>query len=97
MQNGDILSLQSLIKEVIDKQNNMGNKLNEIEKTLMQLNMAVVGNPTYGQKGMIEELNDVKKYVHRDKMTKSKIMGGLAVVGVFWTIIWEFVKRKIMN
>ena len=93
----DVKSVKSLLTEMLDKQNRMDLKLNEIDKTLIQLNNAVAGNPIYGQTGMIAELREVQKYVHKDKMGKSKIMGGLVVVGVLWTMIWEFVKHKIFN
>lgn len=97
MEELDVKSVKALLSEVIDKQNRMDNKLNEIDKTLIQLNSAVTGNLTYGQKGMIAELRDVQKYVQNDKLVKSKIMGGLVIVGVFWTMIWEYLKHKIFN
>lgn len=96
MEDVDVRSLKTLLGEVIATQKKVDIRLSEIEKTLNQLNFAVIGNPTYGQKGMIVELNDVQKYVHRDKMVKAKLMGGLTVIGVLWTMVWEFIKSKIL-
>lgn len=95
IENNDVSTLKTLITQVIDTQHRMDGRLGDIEKTLLQLNNAVIGNPTYGQRGMIAELRDVQKYVHRDKMAKSKIMGGLIVIGVGWTMLWEYIKHKL--
>lgn len=75
---------------MLNKQNDMDEMLREMDKTLTQLNNVVVGNPTYGQKGLIVELSDVKEYVEKDKMVKNKIMGGLAVIGVAWSLLLTY-------
>jgi aminopeptidase-like protein len=80
-----------MLTQVIDKQSDMEYMLRDMERTLTQLNQTVVGNPTYGQKGLVSEISDIKTYVDKDKMIKNKIIGGLAVVGVVWSVIYHYV------
>jgi hypothetical protein len=86
----DYESIKSMLIQVINKQNDMDDTLREMEKTLTQLNQTVVGNPTYGQKGLVAELEDVKIYVEKDKMIKNKIVGGLVIIGIVWTAAIEY-------
>ena len=74
-----------------DKQEDMDGMLRDMDKTLTQLNQTVVGNPIYGQKGLINELNDIKIYVEKDKLVKSKILGGLTIIGIGWSLIIQYV------
>lgn len=69
--------------------------LREMEKTLTQLNQTVVGNSTYGQRGLVSEIEEIKKYVENDKMVKHKILGGLAVFGVIWSFVYHYVMQLI--
>ena len=78
-----------------DKQDDMDEMLKEMDKTLTQLNQTVIGNPTYGQKGLVTEINDVKQYVENDKMIKNKILGGLSVIGVIWTFVYQYINYLI--
>ena len=78
-----------------DKQDDMDEMLKEMDKTLTQLNQTVIGNPIYGQKGLVTELNDVKQYVENDKMIKNKILGGLSVIGVIWTFVYQYINYLI--
>lgn len=86
----DYESIKSMLIQVINKQNDMDDTLREMEKTLTQLNQTVVGNPVYGQKGLVAELEEVKIYVEKDKMIKNKIVGGLVIIGIVWTAAIEY-------
>jgi len=90
MMDKDYESIKSMLIQVINKQNDMDDTLREMEKTLTQLNQTVVGNPTYGQKGLVAELEEVKIYVEKDKMIKNKIVGGLVIIGIVWTAAIEY-------
>jgi aminopeptidase-like protein len=91
MEETSLDSIKTLLTQVLNTQNDMEYMLREMEKSLTQLNQTVVGNPTYGQKGLVAEIDDIKKYVENDKMIKNKIMGGLAVIGVFWTLVYSYI------
>ena len=74
-----------------DKQDDMDGMLRDMDKTLTQLNQTVIGNTLYGQKGLVSEIDDIKKYVETDKKFKNKVIGGLAVIGFIWSVGIEFV------
>ncbi len=71
MRDNSLDSIKSMLVQMINKQNDMDATLKEVVSTLAQLNQTVVGNPTYGQKGLIAEINEVKEYVEKDKMIKN--------------------------
>jgi aminopeptidase-like protein len=95
MEETNLESLKTLLTKVSNTQNDMEYMLREMEKTLTQLNQTVVGNPTYGQKGLISEIDDIKKYVDNDKMIKNKILGGLTVIGIVWTLVYNYFLQVI--
>lgn len=94
-ESNNLESIRNMLTEVKNTQSDMQYMLREMEKTLTQLNQTVIGNPTYGQKGLVSELNEVKKYVENDKMLKSKLVGGLMVVGVIWSFIYSYITEMI--
>lgn len=71
----------------------MSVKQGEIDETLTNVHLAVVGNKEYGHKGLVSEVAELREYVDKDKMMKSKVVGGLAVVGILWTLLLEFWKN----
>jgi hypothetical protein len=97
MEESNLESIKTMLTEVKNTQSDMEYMLREMEKTLTQLNQTVIGNPTYGQKGLVSEINEIKGYVENDKMLKNKLMGGLMVVGVVWSIIWSYITHLIKN
>jgi len=94
-ESNNLESIKNMLTEVKNTQSDMDYMLREMEKTLTQLNQTVVGNPTYGQKGLVAELSEIKKYVDNDKMLKNKVVGGLMVVGVIWSFIYSYISELI--
>ena len=90
-ENTSLESIKSMLVQVINKQNEMDKTLREMDLTLTQLNQTVIGNPTYGHKGIISELSEIKDYVEKDKMVKNKLYGGLTVIGVLWTLAFQYI------
>jgi hypothetical protein len=91
MEDNSLESIKALLTQMRDKQEDMDGMLRDMDKTLTQLNQTVVGNPVYGQKGLVNELNDIKIYVEKDKLVKSKILGGLTIIGIGWSLIIQYV------
>jgi len=89
-QSAELQSIKILLQRVVDKQDDMDDMLKSMDKTLTQLNQTVIGNATYGQKGLVNEIAEVKEYVEKDKMFKNKIAGGLVVIGVVWTFFLQY-------
>lgn len=91
MEENNIESIKSMLSQMINKQNDMDGMLRDMDRTLTQLNQTVIGNPIYGQKGLVNEINDIKSYVDNDKLVKSKILGGLTIIGIGWSFIIQYV------
>ena len=65
-------------------------RLNSIEVTLAKLTQAVIGDKAFGQKGLVEQVNEHRKYIENDKALKNKFIGGSLVIGVVWTALLKF-------
>lgn len=77
----------TFIKDMLTK---MNGKLNEMEISLVKLNQTVVGNKEYGQKGLVEQVNEHIKYIEDDKAFKAKLIGGASVIGVLYGILLKY-------
>ena len=64
--------------------------LTEIDDDLKALKQTVIGNKEYGQKGLVEQVNEHRKYLESDKQFKAKVIGGSLVVGTVWTLLLKF-------
>jgi hypothetical protein len=90
----DIVLIKDILLRLNDNQQSMSETLSEIQSNLDRLQHRILGDPTYNQKGLIEEVQEIKKYINNDKVTKNRVYGGLVAVAFFWTIVWEFIKSK---
>lgn len=93
MDSKDISFIKDMLTKLSDKQIEMEDVMKDMDRTLNALHQTVVGNDTYGQKGLVKEVAEVKSYIDNDKMMKNKIVGGLVIVGVAWTFILEVWKN----
>lgn len=88
--NEELKGIKAILEKMAEKQNEMDGIVRTMDKTLTQLNQTVIGNPIYGQKGLVAEIDDIKKYVDNDKLLKNKLSGGLVIVGIVWTVILQY-------
>ena len=77
----------TFIKDMLTK---MNGKLNEMEISLIKLNQTVIGNKDYGQKGLVEQVNEHRKYIEDDKAFKAKLIGGATVVGIVYGFLLKY-------
>jgi len=77
----------AFIKDMLTK---MNGKLNEMEISLIKLNQTVVGNKEYGQKGLVEQVNEHRKYIEDDKAYKAKVVGGATVIGILYGVLLKY-------
>ena len=77
----------TFIKDMLTK---MNGKLNEMEISLIKLNQTVIGNKEYGQKGLVEQVNEHRKYIEEDKNYKAKVIGGVTVIGVIYGVLLKY-------
>ncbi len=89
----DIVLIKDLLKEVSKSQNETNRQMQQLTITVNDVQKAVIGDVAYGQKGLVKEIVDIKDYIEKDKQIKSKVVGGLVVVGIAWTLFLEFWKN----
>ncbi len=77
--------------ELYSRQDVANNRLNIIDTNLSKISQTVVGDEKYGQKGLVQQVNELNAYVEGDKIRNAKIVGGLAVIGVVWTALMKYV------
>jgi hypothetical protein len=95
--NNDIVLIKDMLLRLNDRQADMKSTLSEIELSMDRLHKRIIGDAEYSQKGLIEEVNDIKRYIGKDKTTKQRLYGGLTVVAILWTFVWEFIKAKFIK
>lgn len=77
----------TFIKDMLTK---MNGKLNEMEISLIKLNQTVIGNKEYGQKGLVEQVNEHRKYIEEDRTYKAKVIGGATVIGIIYGVLLKY-------
>lgn len=77
----------TFIKDMLTK---MNGKLNEMEISLIKLNQTVIGNKEYGQKGLVEQVNEHRKYIDDDRTYKAKVIGGATVIGIIYGVLLKY-------
>lgn len=65
-------------------------KLNDMDVMLHKLNTTVIGDVSYGQKGLVEKVREHSEYIAKDEKFKSKIIGGGVVLGTLWAALVKF-------
>ena len=91
----DMEQIKNLLHKLSNQQDELMRNQNAMDKKMDALHNTVVGNEEYGHIGLVREVRDLKKYVDNDKKLKSRVSGGLVVVGVVWTLLLEFWKTII--
>ncbi len=67
-------------------------KLTELQIEVGKLLQTVCGDEEYGQQGLVEKVNLLNKDMEKQKLSSAKIIGGLAVIGVIWTMLLKAIK-----
>ena len=92
--NEDMAFIKDMLLRLSDKQKEMDDTLTEVAGTVNKLQSRIIGDPTYNQKGLVDEVNKLTAYVEADKKQNNRIYGGLVVVVGVWTLVWEYIKSK---
>ena len=90
----DIVLIKEMLLRVNDKQEDMSESLQEISVSLDRLQKRILGDTEYNQKGLIQEVADIKAYINKDRVNKNRVYGGLVVIAFLWTVFWEYIKTK---
>lgn len=92
--NEDMAFIKDMLLRLSDKQKEMDDTLTEVAGTVNKLQSRIIGDPTYNQKGLVDEVNKLTSYVEADKRQNNRIYGGLVVIVGLWTVVWEYIKSK---
>ena len=65
-------------------------EIEEIKVSLEEIRKAIIGNPTFGQEGLVDMVKKHEKYIEKDRRFKQKLIGGGVVLGSVWTIILKW-------
>ena len=65
-------------------------KISEMDISLTRIQQCVIGDAEYGQIGLVKQVEEHQAYVEKDKAYKSKVAGGMVVVGGLWTFVLKF-------
>jgi len=65
-------------------------KISEMDISLTRIQQCVIGDAQYGQIGLVKQVEEHQAYIDKDKAYKSKIAGGVLVVGTLWTFVLKF-------
>lgn len=65
-------------------------EIEEIKSSLEEIKKAIIGNPTFGQEGLVDMVKRHENYIERDKRFKNKLIGGTVVFGTLWTAILKW-------
>lgn len=85
-------TIKAMLDTMYQKMEQSHERLDSIESETKLIKTTLIGNETYGHKGIVKEVADLKAYVEKDRMLKNKIVGGLAIVGIVWTFLLEYWK-----
>jgi hypothetical protein len=79
--------LEELKKEIVSVKAGLG-----------RIERALLGDKEFESKGMVHEVDELKKYKEKDEKFKAKVAGGFAVgipvVGAAWTFFIDWLKGK---
>lgn len=68
----------------------MSGKVQEMDLTLIKLNQTIVGDSTYGQKGLVEQVREHNEYIESDKTYKAKVVGAGSVLVILYGLVIKF-------
>lgn len=89
--------IKKMLETILENQKSQISQIHTMNNNLTQLTNTVIGNETFGQTGLVKEVAEIKKYVERDKLLKSKVWGGLVVIGVVWTALIELITKYLKD
>lgn len=90
----DLLYIKQMLIQLSEKQDSMNDRLNDIDTHLTKISTTVIGDEIFGHKGLVYKVSKLDRYVENDKLRNAKIVGGLGVVGMLWTIFLKWFTTK---
>jgi hypothetical protein len=73
------------------------NTLEKVVQNFNKLYVAVVGNETFDQDGIVQRLKKVETEVNHWHKLRLKLVGVFLGGGVAWTVLWELAKKFVIK
>ena len=86
----DIQQIKFMLENVSKVQGDMFQDIHTLKNEVIHIKNTLIGNAEYKVKGLVDEVEVLKSYVSKDKMLKSKIWGGLSIIGILWTLLLKY-------
>lgn len=97
----DMAYIKSMLLDIAKKQDklseaqeDMSSRLNTIDGHLSKISQTVIGDEKFGQKGLVQQVSELNEFVENNKIRDAKILGGLTVIGIIWSLVLKFVFMK---
>jgi hypothetical protein len=90
----DLYSIHQMLTKLSEKQDSMSDRLNDIDTHLSKISSTVIGDEKFGHKGLVQQVATLNRYVENDKLRNAKVVGGLGVIGILWTLFLKFISLK---
>jgi hypothetical protein len=84
-------------KSFLERLNDVENTLVKMESKIEKIYDALCGNEKFDQLGLIARLKKLEEENEKFKALKNKLIGAFLVGGAAWTVIWEIIKKTIIN
>lgn len=81
------------IEFIKDMLSQLSGKVQQMDLTLIKLNHTIIGDSTYGQKGLIEHVKEHQDYIENDKTYKAKVVGAGSVLVILYGLVIKFWDR----
>ena len=79
-----------MMKELHKNITHLNKEIDYIKGSLDEIKSAIIGNPKYGQEGLVNMVKRHEDYIEKDKKFKNKLLGAGAILGTIWTLILKF-------
>ena len=84
-------------KSFLERLNDVENTLVKMESKIEKIYDALCGNEKFDQLGLISRLKKLEEENEKFKALKNKLIGAFLVGGAAWTVLWEIIKKMIIN
>lgn len=85
------------LESIEQRLDSIENTLEKVVTNFNKLYVAVVGNETFDQEGILQRLKRVEKEVNNWTKIRLKLMGVFIGGGVAWTVLWEVAKHFLIK
>jgi len=91
------VNTNSRLDSIEKRLNSIESSLQDVVQNFHKLYVAVVGNETFDQEGIVHRLKKMEKEVDGLTKVKLKLVGIFIGSGAVWAVVWEFLRKFIVK